>query len=75
MAIITRPTKAAITKIYKQYGLQTEVIPVTTQEYGLSKAARPYNSRLDKSKLTEAGFKPLPDWKDAVKRYLEEVDL
>lgn len=62
-------------EIYKQYGLDTKVIPVTTAEYGLSKAARPFNSRLDKSKLTEAGFKPLPEWKDAVKRYLEEVDL
>lgn len=62
-------------EIYRQYGLTSKVVPVTTAEYGLSKAARPYNSRLDKSKLTEAGFKPLPDWKDAVKRYLEEVDL
>ena len=62
-------------EIYKQYGLQTEVIPVTTEEYGLSKAARPFNSRLDKSKLVEAGFKPLPDWKDAVRRYLEEARL
>ena len=62
-------------EIYKQYGLQTEVIPVTTEEYGLSKAARPFNSRLDKSKLVEAGFKPLPDWKDAVRRYLEEAQL
>ncbi len=49
------------------------VIPVTTEEYGLSKAARPFNSRLDKSKLTEAGFTPLPHWKDALKRYLEEI--
>ena len=62
-------------EIFRQYGLKTKVVPVTTAEYGLSKAARPYNSRLDKSKLTEAGFKPLPDWKDAVKRYLEEVKL
>ncbi len=62
-------------EFYKQYGLDTEVIPVTTAEYGLSKAARPFNSRLDKSKLREAGFKPLPDWKDAVKRYLAEAVL
>ena len=54
-------------EFYKQYGLNTNVIPVTTAEYGLSKAARPFNSRLDKSKLVKAGFKPLPDWKDAVK--------
>lgn len=62
-------------EIYKQYGLATKVVPVTTAEYGLSKAARPFNSRLDKSKLVENGFKPLPDWKDAVKRYLEEAKL
>ena len=62
-------------EFYKQYGLTTNVIPVTTEEYGLSKAARPFNSRLDKSKLVEAGFTPLPDWKDAVKRYLAEAEL
>lgn len=62
-------------EFYKQYGLKTEVIPVTTAEYGLSKAARPENSRLDKSKLVDAGFTPLPDWKDAVKRYLAEAEL
>ena len=62
-------------EFYKQYGLTTNVIPVTTEEYGLSKAARPFNSRLDKSKLKEMGFKPLPTWQDAVKRYLEEANL
>ena len=62
-------------EFYKQYGLETKVVPVTTKEYGLSKAARPFNSRLDKSKLTEMGFEPLPTWQDAVKRYLEEADL
>ena len=62
-------------EFYKQYGLDTKVIPVTTAEYGLSKAARPFNSRLDKSKLVVAGFKPLPDWKDAVRRYLTEAEL
>lgn len=62
-------------EFYKQYGLETKVIPVTTAEYGLSKAARPFNSRLNKSKLQEAGFKPLPDWKDAVRRYLAEAEL
>lgn len=56
-------------EFYKQYGLDTKVIPVTTADYGLSKAARPFNSRLEKSKLVVSGFKPLPDWKDAVKRY------
>lgn len=62
-------------EFYKQYGLSTKVIPVTTAEYGLSKAARPYNSRLDKSKLVESGFEPLPTWQDAVRRYLKETDL
>ena len=62
-------------EFYKQYGLTTNVIPVTTAEYGLSKAARPFNSRLNKSKLVESGFVPLPDWKDAVKRYLAEAEL
>jgi dTDP-4-dehydrorhamnose reductase len=54
--------------------LATQVIPVTTQEYGLSKAARPHNSRLDKSKLLEAGFEPLPTWQDALRRFLLEVE-
>ncbi|MDD5972943.1 MAG: dTDP-4-dehydrorhamnose reductase [Spirochaetales bacterium] len=62
-------------EIYKQYGLNTKVIPVTTTEYGLSKAKRPFNSRLDKSKLIKNGFTPLPDWKDALRRYLEEANI
>ncbi len=62
-------------EIYRQAGMDTNVIPVTTEEYGLSVAARPFNSRLDKSKLIEAGFEPLPDWKDAVARYLREANL
>lgn len=61
-------------EIYRQAGYTTKVIPVTTEEYGLSKARRPYNSRLDKSKLVENGFEPLPDWKDALRRYLEEIN-
>ncbi len=59
-------------EIYRQAGMATKVIPVTTAEYGLSKAARPFNSRLDKSKLREAGFTPLPDWRDALARYLAQ---
>lgn len=58
-------------EIYRQAGYDTKVTPVTTAEYGLSKAVRPFNSRLDKSKLVENGFKPLPTWPDAVHRYLE----
>lgn len=61
-------------EIYRQAGYKTNVIPVTTEEYGLSKADRPFNSRLDKSKLIEAGFEPLPTWQDAVSRYLKEID-
>lgn len=60
-------------EIFRQAGYSTKVVPVTTAEYGLSKAKRPFNSRLDKSKLMENGFKPLPDWKDALKRYLKEI--
>ena len=60
-------------EIFKQAGYRTKVVPVTTEEYGLSKAKRPFNSRLDKSKLTENGFKTLPDWQDALKRYLSEI--
>ncbi|HIS36043.1 TPA: dTDP-4-dehydrorhamnose reductase [Candidatus Scatousia excrementigallinarum] len=60
-------------EIYRQAGYTTKVIPVSTQEYGLSKAARPFNSRLDKSKLVENGFKPLPTWQDALARYLKEI--
>ncbi len=60
-------------EIYKQAGMSTKVTPVTTAEYGLSKAARPFNSRLEKSKLTENGFKPLPTWQDALHRYLQAL--
>jgi len=60
---------------YHCAGMDINVERVTTAEYGLSKAARPENSRLEKSKLVEAGFKSLPDWKDAVARYIEEAGL
>ena len=60
-------------EIYRQAGYTTRVLPVTTAEYGLSKAARPFNSRLDKSKLVENGFTPLPTWQDALSRYLKEI--
>lgn len=58
-------------EIFRQVGYDVKVIPVTTEEYGLSKAKRPLNSRLDKSKLVSNGFKPLPDWKDSLERYLK----
>ena len=61
-------------EIFRQAGYSNTVLPVTTAEYGLSKAARPFNSRLDKSKLAEAGFQPLPTWQDALARYLKEIE-
>ena len=61
-------------EIYRQAGYKTRVLPVTTAEYGLSKAKRPFNSRLDKKKLIENGFAPLPTWQDAVERYLKEIE-
>lgn len=61
-------------EIFRQAGYTTKVTPVTTEEYGLSKAKRPFNSRLDKQKLIESGFEPLPDWKDALSRYLKEIE-
>ena len=61
------------TEIFRQAGMNVKIVPVTTAEYGLSKAARPFNSRLDKRKLAENGFVPLPDWRDAVGRYLKQI--
>ena len=61
-------------EIYRQAGYQTKVIPVSTEEYGVSKAARPFNSRLDKKKLIEAGFQPLPTWQDVLTRYLKIIE-
>ncbi len=59
-------------EIYRQADMNVNVIPVTTAEYGFSKAKRPFNSRLDKSKLSDNGFARLPDWQDALSRYLKE---
>lgn len=61
-------------EIFKQAGYTTQVQGVTTEQYGASKAKRPLNSRLDKSKLAQNGFEPLPDWKDALSRYLKQID-
>lgn len=61
-------------EIFRQAGYTTKVVPVTTEEYGLSKAKRPFNSRLDKSKLAENGFKLLPSWQNALERYLKEIN-
>ena len=60
-------------EIFRQAGYETKVMPVTTAEYGLSKAQRPFNSRLDKSKLIANSFNPLPTWQDALSRYLKEI--
>lgn len=59
--------------IFEEAGISMNVTPVTTAEYGLSTAARPFNSRLDKSKLVRNGFTPLPEWRDALRRYLKEL--
>lgn len=61
-------------EIFRQAGYSTVVEPVTTEQYGISKAKRPFNSRLDKSKLIENGFEPLPIWQDALERYLKEIE-
>ena len=60
-------------EIFRQAGMDVTVHPVTTAEYGAAKATRPFNSRLDKKKLKEAGFTPLPEWQDALHRYLVEI--
>ena len=62
-------------EIFRQAGYTTNIVPVTTAEYGLSKAARPFNSRLAKNKLVENGFTPLPTWQDAVARYLKDLEM
>ncbi len=59
-------------EIFKQAGIQVNVPPVTSDQYP-AKAKRPMNSRMDKSKLTEKGFQPLPPWQDALRRYLEAI--
>ena len=60
-------------EIFRQAGYSTNVIPVTTEEYGLSKAKRPLNSRLSRNKLSASGFKPLPTWQNALERYIRSV--
>lgn len=62
-------------EIFRQAGKAMTVNPVTTAEYGVSKAARPFNSRLDKKKLCDNGFAPLPSWQDALARYLKEIEV
>ena len=66
--------RQAVEQGHTEYA-KVEVKPVTTAEYGASKAKRPFNSRLDKSKLVENGFKPLPTWQDALGRYLKEIEF
>ena len=60
-------------EIFSAAGKNTAVTPVTTAEYGISKAKRPFNSRMSREKLVENGFALLPDWKDALRRYLTEI--
>ena len=58
-------------EIFRQAGKDVKVVRVSTQEYGQSRAKRPFNGRLEKSKLVENGFLPLPTWQDALARYLK----
>ena len=68
--------RQAVEQGHIEYGEdRITVDPVTTAEYGVSKAARPFNSRLDKIKLVENGFTPLPTWQDALGRYLKELNI
>lgn len=68
--------RQAVEQGHTEYGEdRITVNPVTTAEYGVSKAARPFNSRLDKKKLVENGFTPLPTWQDALGRYLKELNI
>lgn len=68
--------RQAVEQGHTEYGEdRITVDPVTTAEYGVSKAARPFNSRLDKKKLVENGFTPLPTWQDALGRYLKELNM
>ncbi len=60
-------------EIFKTADIEIKVNPVSTEKYGSSTARRPLNSRLDTSKLKDNGFTPLPDWKDGLKRYMEEL--
>ena len=60
-------------EIFRQAGKNVQVLPVTTAEYGVSKAKRPFNSRLEKKKLADNGFERLPSWQDALSRYLLEI--
>jgi dTDP-4-dehydrorhamnose reductase len=61
-------------EIFHKAGKPVQVQPVTTAEYGMSRAKRPFNSRLDKSKLVQMGFQPLPTWEDALDRYMTELE-
>lgn len=68
--------RQAVEQGHTEYGEdRITVDPVTTAEYGVSKTARPFNSRLDKKKLVENGFTPLPTWQDALGRYLKELNI
>ena len=60
-------------EIFRAAGMDVKVTPVHSDEYPAAKAKRPMNSRMSKEKLTENGFERLPEWKDAVARYLKEI--
>jgi len=60
--------------IFREVGTDVKVVPVKTSDYK-SPAKRPLNSRLDSGKLSEHGFKLLPDWRDGLKRYLKDSGI
>lgn len=59
-------------EIFAQAGIQMEVTPISSDQYP-AKATRPHNSRMNKDKLEEKGFRRLPPWQDALGRYLEII--
>lgn len=58
-------------ELFRQAGCDVKVTPIPSDSYP-TKALRPKNSRMSKDCLDAAGFHRLPDWKDALARYLEE---
>ncbi len=61
-------------EIFRQAGMdEVKVTPVSSEAFA-AKAKRPANSRMSKEKLTENGFKRLPDWQDALRRFLRAIN-
>ena len=60
-------------EIFRLAGKDVKVHPVPTSEYP-TRAVRPLNSRMSKDKLEKMGFARLPDWHDALARYIHELE-